>query len=290
MKLRLSQSILILAAYCQLGACIKSDVQVPENEIPIHEITPSSSAVVDTVFSYMPGPGQFVNTDLGNIETVQEAINQKPVSLGAWGGTIILGFDHTVLNSSGADIKITGNATEKMAEAGVVWVMRDTNGNGQPDETWYELKGSAYGQEGYIRDFSIIYYKPEAEGMDIAWKSSDGMDGVLKANKFHDQSFYPGWVEDNSYKLSGTLLPVNNIDTSNAAFVTSMPFEFGYADNTAGGDELEIDSAIDADGNAVGLDGLDFVKIQTGVLANLGSIGEFSTEVSSVQDLHMKKK
>lgn len=288
MQLRLSQSVLLLVACWQLGACIKSDKEVPEKEDPIHEITPNSSAFVDTVFSYMPAPGQFINTGLGDIETVQENINHKVISLGAWGGAIVLGFDHTVLNHTGADIMVKGNAIEKMAEPGVVWVMRDTNGNGLPDETWYELKGSAYGKKGYVRDYSIIYYKPEAAGIDIAWKSSDGKEGVIKANKYHHQNFYPGWEESNSYKLSGTVLPSSNIDST--GIFTVMPFEFGYADNTVGGDALDIDSAIDEDGQSVQLDGLDFIKIQTGILANLGAIGELSTEVFSIQDLHMEKK
>ncbi len=67
----------------------------------------------------------------------------------------------------------------------------------------------------------------------------------------------------------------------------------GYADNVANNDsraQLDIDWAVDAAGNKANLTGIDFVKIYTGVNQFNGRIGESSTEVSGVADLHLLQK
>lgn len=50
---------------------------------------------------------------------------------------------------------------------------------------------------------------------------------------------------------------------------------------------FRISDAIDADGNPVLLTFADFVRIQTGVNAKSGILGEVSTEVFGVFDLHL---
>ena len=49
--------------------------------------------------------------------------------------------------------------------------------------------------------------------------------------------------------------------------------------------EFKIDWAVDADGNKVVLDEIDFVKIYTAINQNAGPMGEISTEMT-VEDLH----
>jgi hypothetical protein len=274
-------------------SCSKDDSSTEpgkESNQPIREITTASSAYADTVFSFMPAPGQFINTDYTDIIKDSKMIQNKTISLGAWGGQIVLGFDHTVLNKKGNDIQVEGSGAENAAEPGVVWVMYDTNGNGRPDDTWYELKGSAYGKEGYERNYSVTYYKPDSKSADVMWVDKYGDTGYVKSNKYHDQSYYPSWITADSYTLEGSLLPDSGIDDTNPAYITSTPFEYGYADNhtaTNGGNPLDIMNAVDAKGNAVDLIGIDFIKIQTGIQKDLGWLGEFSTEVSSISDLHM---
>lgn len=61
------------------------------------------------------------------------------VSLGGWGGYIVVGFDHSIDNSSsgykgGYNFSITGNAFKGSSEPGIVYVMQDTNGNTLPDD------------------------------------------------------------------------------------------------------------------------------------------------------------
>jgi hypothetical protein len=48
--------------------------------------------------------------------------------------------------------------------------------------------------------------------------------------------------------------------------------------------------AIDSLGRPVKLKGIDFVKVQTGIQANLGWLGELSTEVTGIADMSLLPK
>ena len=77
------------------------------------------------------------------------------VSLGGFGGYIVVGFDHSIQASGGYggyDFSITGNQFSGSSEPGVVWVMPDENGNGEPDDgPWYELRSlTLYAYNNYI--------------------------------------------------------------------------------------------------------------------------------------------
>ena len=63
----------------------------------------------------------------------EESLAQKRyVSLGGFGGYLVVGFDHSIDNSGDYDIAITGNAFDGSSEPGIVWVMQDENGDGCP--------------------------------------------------------------------------------------------------------------------------------------------------------------
>jgi hypothetical protein len=256
---------------------------------PIRPYTASSNPYVTQLFAYNPAPGQFINTSLADYGAAQGLVGNAGglVSLGAFGGYVVFGFDHTVLDSAGPDLMVAGNATTGFAEPGVVWVMQDQNGNGKPDDTWYELAGSETGQPGYMRNYSVTYFRPSPSNGSVPWKDSKGDSGFVLTTIYHTQDYYPDSLSANSYTLSGTLLPSSNIDTSNSANVTSNAFAYGYCDNTPGGNPVDIATAVDSLGNRVKLKGIDFVKIQTGIEANLGLVGELSTEVSAVWDVHL---
>ena len=53
--------------------------------------------------------------------------------------------------------------------------------------------------------------------------------------------------------------------------------------------QIKIDWAVDKNGNPVVLDGIDFVRIYTAVNQSSGWMGEISTELQAVEDLHFKK-
>lgn len=159
------------------------------------------------------------------LEYATELLSDRNVcllSLGAFGGYITVGFDHTVPNISGEyDFKIYGNAAYDIygtnedkpggsAEPGIVLVSKDTNGNGLPDDEWYELAGSEYNSPSTIRNYEITYYRPELPGDNVQWTDNQGGQGEIKRNDFNTQdSYYPQWIEEDRITFSGNRLADN---------------------------------------------------------------------------------
>ena len=131
----------------------------------------------------------------------------------------------------------------------------------------------------------MTYTKP-AVGGNVLWKDNKGNTGTVNISNATFQSF-PSWINGTEYTLKGSILPKTGLST--AGLITSMPFAFGYADNTVNGDKVDIANAIDKDGKTVSLGGIDFIKIQTGIQANMGFLGELSTEVTGIADLSLVK-
>lgn len=249
--------------------------------------TTANSMFATQLFEYTPAPGQFINKSPGDLASAKSVLGAKSglVTLGAFGGGIVLGFENPVLNKAGDDIIIYSNAFVNLAEPGVVWVMEDTNGNGKPDDIWYEIKGSEFGKEGYKRNYAVTYTKPDLETAEIPWKDNLGNTGTVKTNSFHKQSYFPLWLNSNEYTVRGTLLPSSNINFG--AQVMSLPFEKGYADNSsAGNDRIDIADAMDESGKTIKLNSIKFIKVQTGILADMKALGELSTEIKGVEGLN----
>ena len=276
----------------------KKEEETPEVTTPVKEgpgvpVVPASNQYVTKLFDYVPAPGQFVNTDIANMTGAQSILGKMGgiVSLGAWGGYIVLGFDHTVVNQPDKDdIMVYGNAFPNFSEPGIVWVMNDANGNGLPDDTWYELAGSEYGKDGYVRNYEVTYSRPDTLiTRDVPWKDNKGVTGSVETVAFHKQLYYPKWITANQYTLKGSILSAKNVDKTDPTYVFSMPLAWGYADNLVGGNPVDIANAIDSNGKKVVLKGIDFIKVQTGVMANMGWLGELSTEVLGVADISLLK-
>lgn len=120
--------------------------------------TTQTDEPVARILEYTPAPGQFINEEarsggaFDNVDTPEKACRYAAarfaennwVSLGGWGGYLVAAFAEPVPNTGGYDLYVKGNAMNTSSEPGVVWVMQDANGNGMPDDTWYELKGSEY--------------------------------------------------------------------------------------------------------------------------------------------------
>jgi hypothetical protein len=276
------------------SSCKKDDkAKVTPPAVAIRPTTSSSSAYVTQLFEFNPAPGQFINTGLGDTVAATGTLNgiNGLVSLGAWGGYIIVGFDHTVVNVTGKNnIVVYGNGFPGFAEPGVIWVMQDTNGNGKPDDTWYEIDGSASGLPGYIRNYSVTYTRPACDTCSVPWSDNQGHTGVVQTNIFHTQAYFPIGIKGNTYTLKGTLLPSTKIDMSNPSYITSGAFDYGYSDSHTGGDTVSIEHAIDATGKRVKLTGVDFIKVQTGIQFNMGWLGEQSTEFCGAADVSLLKK
>jgi hypothetical protein len=277
-----------------------------------------SLSFANKLIEYWPAPGQHINDPAtGTPSTALEIINGigGPLSLGAFGGYVVLGFSSGISNHPdnpyGVDFIIYGNATATHSEPGIVKVMKDENGNGLPDDTWYEIAGSVHFTKDYEQGYSIYYLNPKNPfAADVPWTDNEGNSGKVYKNSFHTQPFYPMSEffpgisnESQSYhssKING------KVKTQNGIYV-SLPFAFGYADNVPvknqeiagipdnpytlesiegdGGDAFDISWAVDNDGNYVDLPEVNFVMITTGINESAGWLGEISTDIRGIADV-----
>lgn len=297
------------------SACNKSEVITITVEDHYRAATDASSHVWSTVKEYTPAPGQFVGDTrtggfTGEESTPTDAVQyaesrlkeNKFVSLGGFGGYIVVGFDHSVDNTAGYDLAIRGNAFDGSSEPGIVWVARDENGDGLANDVWYELAGSDTMAETTIRSYSVTYYRPEADGQPVKWIDSEGVEGEIDYLKaFHSQpSYYPMWIGKDTYTLTGTRLEARNYDKSGKGSMWVQPaFGWGYADNFSAEDYAEDDktlnlfdiaNAIDQEGKTAVLEYIDFVKVQTACNTKSGWVGEQSTEVVDFLDYGLMLK
>ena len=276
--------------------------------------TDKSLAECSKVFEYTPAPGQFIGDGKAGFSgkelTAADAVSYaekrmaegKFLSLGGFGGYVVVGFDHSIDNSVGYDIAIGGNSFKGSSEPGVVWVMQDENGDGEPNDTWYELRGSESGSATTLHNYSITYYRPTAAGQPVKWSDNEGKEGEIDyLAAYHKQeSYYPQWIKEDSYTLSGTCLAARNYDSSGNGTMWVQPaYDWGYADNFSDEDHtleggnmnlFDIANAIDSEGKAKELKYIDFVKVQTAVNAKSGWLGEISTEITGFYDYRLMMK
>lgn len=159
------------------------------------------------------------------------------------------------------------------------------NGDGAPNDTWYELRGSEYDNAETIRGYKITYTRPAEADAPVAWSDNAGGSGTIDRVKEHTQAYYPEWLGER-FTFEGTRLP-DNIGKAGEKW-TMEPFAWGYADNYSASDRtgmtnrLRISDAVTADGAPANLAQVDFIMVQTGVNAKAPLIGEVSTEVSGI--------
>ena len=293
---------LLCFASILFSACNSDKTIVKE---PDNNYSPYSNKV----YEYLPAPGQFINEPLSgfeNVTTPKAAIeyaekrlkNFDMISLGGFGGYIVVGFDHSIENKGGYDFSVKGNAFDNSSEPGVVWVMQDENKNGLPDDTWYELKGSEYGKPETISDYEVTYYKPQNARENVVWTDNEGNSGTVDINIFHTQDYYyPLWVTAESYTLKGTCLKSKSYIDDNDVYCTGN-YDWGYVDNY-GNDMIssdktknffKISNAVKADGSNANLQYIDFIKIQTAVNEQGDKgVGEASTEIFAIKDENIYK-
>lgn len=287
--------------YLAISACGTDE---PGGGDPADKPEATAGYVPVTVVEYNPAPGQFVNempeyregmtaSDMTAAANSAVAAGDL-VSLGGWGGYIVYRLEKYIVNRPGADFRVVGNAYYSFVkdgvqygncEPGVVYVMADTNGNGLPDDTWYELSGS-HTTEG--RNVDVEYTQTATEtGFEINAVCSTGETQTWVSNpSFHPHSYAPLWLGESALRFSGRLLPANGEKMENGQY--SQICYTGYADARPNNDEasaLDISAAIDSDGKPATLERIDFIKVQTGVLQFNGPIGECSTETGRIQAL-----
>ena len=294
--------------------------------VQAQHITDTPSKYIQAVDEYRPAPGQFVNVlpqyeEGDNAATMLQKVNdciannqRTEICLGGYGGFVTFHFDHSIANVKGQnDVLILGNCSyDGNSEPGIVMVSMDENGNGLPDDKWYELSGSAdvdsVGKVAY--GYSITYSRPVTEEGDgtksdiskdiiiehyIPWTDSQGQSGYVYKNRYHMQSYYPLWLADDVLTFGPhTLLPPNAVNTGNYThenWVRSA-YAWGYVDNKNNADSaacsFNFDHAVEVvSRQPVELPFVDFIRIYTGVNQYCGWVGDTSTEVRGAEDLHL---
>ena len=236
------------------------------------------------------------------------------VNLGSFGGFIVFGFDHTVMNVKGLrDFRI-GSPLSKTGYPGqgVVYVSFDANGNGKADDQWYEIAGSEYGKTSERRDLKIVYTRPAdlapSEATD-GWAaytingSETGAYCYAKAMWGTVASYWPEWLKESAegaaltYTGCTMLPPLAKApeDPSSWPSATTRWYDYGYACNSDPKDEtgssFDIGWARDKQGNEVDLPGIDFVKVQNATLQDLGyGYGPSCVQINCAVDLHLEGK
>ncbi|GJM23645.1 MAG: hypothetical protein DHS20C16_00600 [Phycisphaerae bacterium] len=283
----------------------------------------ADSPFATNVLDYGPAPGQFVNDSQLNDANKSlgapsgggsgEGNELGVVTLGGFGGTITLAFDHTVrddhANPFGLDAIVFGNAfwaaanaNRRWAETGIIEISRDANSNGLADDPWFLIPGS------HVTD-------PVGQYSVMTWDSDLGDGTFPPANPFWVPAGSSGTWTTEGYKLQGApfdgpvlenpnglaaevegvfgfadlspvaLLP-DGIDAEDFYVRPDDALKVGLTDGSAGGDGFDIAWAIDpATGADAELDGFDFVRITTAVDFIAGALGEVSTEIDAVADV-----
>jgi len=273
----------------------------------------AQSAFATAVVSHDPAPGQFVNDPLFCDPTralgrpygggFTDSGNSSLVSLGGFGGSIVLAFDHTVrddpANPFGLDAIVYGNSlyvggtpNRRWAECGIIEISRDVNSNGLADDPWYLIPGShisdpinQYEVQTWDDDVSDPTFPPHdaswiPPGRSGTWSTAgyrlppQVFETIVVTNPNGPTATEEGIFGYADYTPTlklGDMNGDNVIDDPTAlpeVFYTrpDNPFVVGLTPGCGGGDAFDIAWAIDpATGEPAGLDGFDFIRITVGV-------------------------
>ncbi len=291
----------------------------------------AESPFADRVIQFSPAPGQFVNTPefsdpmkaLGapvGGGTIQPN-NLSVVSLGGFGGSITLGFDHTVLddplNPMGLDAIVFGNGhwvggnrDRRWAECATIEISRDVNGNGVPDDPWYLIPGSHIAApaqhvtatwDDNVNDLTYAphlasWIPPGRSGVwtTLAFALPEALFGAVvlvnPRSGTGTEGVY-GYADLSPTLVLGDLNGDNIVDdaamTPNEFYtVPDDPFASGITPQSGGGDAFDIAWAIVSEtGELANLTGFDFVRISSAVGTVSPVFGEKSAEIDAVADV-----
>lgn len=297
-------------------------------------VAAAQSDFATRVLAYRPAPGQFAqDAEFGDPGAalgppvgagVFDGDETKAVTLGGFGGSIVLGFDRPVRddpkNRLGLDFIVFGNAfwsggdpNRRWAEPATVEISADANGNGVADDPWYVIRGSHlavpaqhWQSQTWDDDADDPTYPPL-----YAWWIPPGEHGVWQTWGFRlpAEPFETMLVLDNpngpfaadegiwGYADLSPTLVLGDLDGDGVVddhamlpeeFYTTPddPFAVGVDAGSGGGDAFDIAWAVDpATGAPAGLRSFDFVRITNATNVVFGPFGERSAEVCGVADV-----
>lgn len=294
----------------------------------------ATSPFATRVIDYSPAPGQFVRNPQfsdpsralgppvgGGTVTADDT---KVVTLGGFGGSITLAFDHRVLddprNPMGLDaivfgnaIHVSGNPNRRFAEAATIEISLDVNANGLADDAWYVIRVPQMAMPPTAaistRTWDDNIADPTFPPGQASWVPA-GKSGVwqthgylLPASAFAAPVLTNpngttattegiwGIADHTPTLILGDLNADNIVDDAAASpawFYTwpDDPFSVGITPGACGGDAFDIAWAVDpATGLPAMLPGFDFIRITTAVDAINVPFGEVSAEIGGVADV-----
>ena len=308
----------------QLELIVQNDTAMARQVFLINVCPPAGTyrrsfqgqALVNKIYEFMPAPGHQVNgyiivgdsyppncTHEQACDSVLAHFQRRwSVSLGSQGGHLIAGFDHSVRNSGGDyDLCIKGNPFSYQSEPGIIWVSQDDNGDGLPNDQWFELAGSEYGTERHLTNYAITYYRPAVPHSATAWRDCLGQTGYVPYMSYwnpHDY-YWPDWIKGTEHTYFGSRLADRSTYENGISDIP--PYDWGYVDNL-GNPQSPLYDFIDGpagkmnyfclsnartwDGQPANLEYIDFIKIQTAQIGSTPNLGDISTEVYYISDYH----
>lgn len=304
-----------LVVLCLAGCCLTGGAQT--QKVQVLEYHPAPGQFVNVLPTAEAGTTQ---ADINRL-CEEQLEDGNLVHLGAYGGYITMKFDHPIENKHGSDFLVLGNGMYAIddpkygketiggsIEPGIVYV---GVGDNLEAAQWYELAGSEY-YTSEIHDFEITYFKPTAETCEhqlfgsvcdnyikwnCTWTNAQGerrdSTGYHMKNQYHLQTYWPKWEDKEQLTFKGGCLPNNAVMYSPKYWVQYRYAKdaYGYADACPAKDSLyssfDINWAVDEKGNSVALDHIDYIRVMTGIFQYCGWLGETSTEITSVVDLHL---
>ncbi|MBI1826759.1 MAG: hypothetical protein HY287_09620 [Planctomycetes bacterium] len=290
--------------------------------------TPFATCVLD----YSPAPGQFVNNDVFNDPDkalgpptgggTRQPNNTGVVTLGGFGGSIILGFDHPVkddpLNPMGLDAIVFGNASfvagdpqRRWAECATIEISVDENHNGLPDDRWYLIPGSHImnpSQQFTLATWDDDVNDPAHPPADADWIPPEET-GIWTTAAFALPSatfaMIPlqnpggspnfdaiwGYADHTPTLLLGDTNADDVVDDpllTPEKFYTHPddPFTIGITPGSGGGDAFDIAWAVDEiTGEQARITQFNFIRITTAVNFVSPLFGEISAEIDAVAEV-----
>lgn len=270
----------------------------------------------DNTDSYLPAPGQFVNQKsyMDPSKTINKPAGNM-VTLGGFGGNIVYYFKDPIKddpkNPFGIDFILFGNCFTEPDGTSAVGAMEPASVMVSEDgKSWYELAGSEYYNLNTSRNVTIQYTNPDTNftsAKDIPYTIIGIGNGILKANSYHGQPYFPNPKNYDQYQKGVSKNPTYSKDsvTFKGTLIDRTEVSFGYADTHAfsnsgdagiaanpyrkghlansNGDGMDLAWAVDENGLPVELkNGIHYVKVYTSVQADRGSIGEVSSEIAGM--------
>lgn len=253
----------------------------------------------DSVEEYLCLGSQYTNLDsYGTMPERTLTENGGVLSLGNFGGYIVYKYDTPIQNNPynpyGIDFIVYGNPFGAGAhEPGYVQVSQD-------GKTWYTLAGSDHYENHNDWNYTITYRNSNGQS---AWTASDGASGVNYKYPLASSYPYYNWTEALKQSITASGYRLDSGDSKDVyGSAAAVLTDFGYADvNTNGaisgtsnnpynhpgtlrdgGDQFDLEWAVDNNGMPVHLDSISYIKIATASSIYAGAIGEKSTEVTAV--------